>query len=84
MIAQLARDEGVPVPALQLLMYPATNFAGQTRSLTLFADGYFLTKRDMDWFREQVPGRRVGSRSPIRGCRRCWPTICPVCRPRWC
>jgi acetyl esterase len=40
------------LPALQLLIYPVTNFAGETRSKTLFADGYFLGKTDIDWFRE--------------------------------
>lgn len=51
-VSQLARDEGVAVPALQLLLYPVTNFAADTRSKVLFADGYFLTKKDMDWFRD--------------------------------
>ena len=40
------------LPALQLLLYPVTNFAGRHRSQTLFADGFFLTKQDMDWFRD--------------------------------
>jgi acetyl esterase/lipase len=51
-VCQLARNDGIALPALQLLLYPATNFAGDTRSKTLFADGYFLTKKDMDWFRD--------------------------------
>ncbi|MET0453487.1 MAG: alpha/beta hydrolase [Mycobacterium sp.] len=51
-VSQLARDDGVQLPALQLLLYPVTNFADDTRSQTLFADGYFLTKNDIDWFRE--------------------------------
>ena len=51
-VSQLARDDGVQLPALQLLLYPVTNFADDTRSKTLFADGYFLTKNDIDWFRE--------------------------------
>jgi acetyl esterase len=54
-VSRLARDDrdrGVPLPALQLLIYPATNFAADTRSKTLFADGFFLTKRHMDWFRD--------------------------------
>ncbi|MBJ7336321.1 MAG: alpha/beta hydrolase [Mycolicibacterium sp.] len=51
-VSRLARDEGIALPALQLLLYPATNFAGDTRSKTLFADGFFLTKMDMDWFRD--------------------------------
>ena len=51
MVSQLARNEGTRVPALQLLIYPATDYTGTTRSRTLFADGFFLTKRDIDWFR---------------------------------
>lgn len=49
-VSQRARTHGVPLPALQLLIYPITNHAGETRSRTLFVDGYFLTKRDLDWF----------------------------------
>ena len=52
-VCQLARGTGGPSPVLQLLLYPVTyNFAGDTRSATLFADGFFLTKPDMDWFRD--------------------------------
>lgn len=51
-VSQLARRDDVRAPALQLLFYPVVDFAAETRSKTLFADGYFLTKKDMDWFRE--------------------------------
>ena len=51
-VSQLARNDGIALPALQLLIYPGTNFASDTRSKTLFADGYFLTRKDMDWFRD--------------------------------
>ncbi len=48
-----ARDEKAPAPALQLLFYPVTDHCAQTRSRTLFASGFFLTQRDMDWFTAQ-------------------------------
>jgi acetyl esterase len=50
LVSLRARDEGTTLPALQLLFYPVTNYADATRSHTLFAEGFFLTKRDMDWF----------------------------------
>ncbi|MDT5111395.1 MAG: hypothetical protein QOE20_3285 [Mycobacterium sp.] len=56
-VSQLALEDGAPLPALQLLIYPVTNyFSGETRSTTLFADGFFLTKKDMDWFRAHYLG----------------------------
>ena len=52
-VSMMARDDaGVPLPALQLLLYPATDFAAETRSKTLFSEGFFLTKPHMDWFRD--------------------------------
>ncbi len=56
-VCQLARDEaqdkGGPAPVLQWLIYPRTDFTAQTRSLSLFARGFLLTKRDIDWFESQ-------------------------------
>jgi acetyl esterase len=52
-VCQLARDEAGPTPVLQWLIYPRTDFTAQTRSLSLFARGFLLTKRDMDWFQAQ-------------------------------
>ncbi|WIM88240.1 alpha/beta hydrolase [Candidatus Mycobacterium wuenschmannii] len=56
-VSQLARDAGGPQPVLQWLIYPRTDFTAQTRSLSLFADGFLLTKADIDWFTEQYLGR---------------------------
>jgi acetyl esterase len=55
-VCQLARDAGGPAPVLQWLIYPRTDFGAQTRSLSLFARGFLLTKRDMDFFESQYLG----------------------------
>ncbi|EUA34059.1 alpha/beta hydrolase fold family protein [Mycobacterium xenopi 3993] len=52
-MSQSARADGGPRPALQWLVYPRTDFTARTRSLSLFADGFLLTKRDIDWFETQ-------------------------------
>jgi acetyl esterase/lipase len=52
-VSQLARDDGGPAPVLQWLIYPRTDFTAQTRSMSLFARGFLLTRRDMDWFEAQ-------------------------------
>jgi acetyl esterase len=48
-VAQRGRDDGVP-PLLQFLLYPVTDLRGGTRSRALFADGFVLTQKDMDFF----------------------------------
>ena len=56
-VCQLARDDaqdnGGPAPVLQWLIYPRTDFTAQTRSMSLFARGFLLTRRDIDWFHAQ-------------------------------
>jgi acetyl esterase len=65
LVSQRARNEGIRLPALQLLIYPVTNLLGKTRSQTLFAEGYFLTKRDMDWFMDKyLDGADVDGTDP--------------------
>jgi acetyl esterase len=65
LVCHLARDAGVTLPALQLLIYPVTNLRGETRSQTLFAEGYFLAKRDMDWFMDNyLSGAEVEGTDP--------------------
>ena len=55
-VTQRARDDGAVPPTLQLLLYPMTNFAGQTRSIGLFADGFFLRRWDMDFCHDKYLG----------------------------
>jgi acetyl esterase len=49
-VSLLARDAGGPTPAMQLLIYPVTDAVGGQRSRDLFAEGFLLTKGDMDAF----------------------------------
>jgi acetyl esterase len=50
-VALMARDKGTVPLVFQLLMYPATNLAHDTPSTEENANGYFLTRDDMLWFR---------------------------------
>jgi acetyl esterase len=52
---EAARDGG-PAPVLQVLIYPATDFVGRSRSQDLFDQGFLLTREDMDWFAAQYAG----------------------------
>ena len=58
-----AQNNGGPAPVLQWLLYPRTDFTAQTRSLSLFARGFLLTKRDMEWFESQYLRRSGVDRS---------------------
>jgi len=51
-VTQLARDAGVRLPVLQWLIYPVTDLRGNSTSRTMFADGFLLTKRNMEWFKD--------------------------------
>jgi acetyl esterase len=55
----------VPAPLLQCLLYPVTELDAQTRSRTLFSDGYVLSAADMDYFhRTYVGGSGVPASDP--------------------
>ena len=45
-----ARDAGGPLLSFQLLCYPVTDGTGSSPSVTENAEGYLLTKADMEWF----------------------------------
>ena len=57
-VSLMARDRGAPRIRFQLLVYPVTDLVSlETKSHRANAEGYFLTRRTMLWFREHyVPG----------------------------
>jgi acetyl esterase len=69
-VALMARDRGGPRLAFQLLVYPVTDVARDTRSYEENADGYFLTRKAMEWFWGHYLGRPTDGEnayaSPLR------------------
>jgi acetyl esterase/lipase len=60
-----SRDEGGPPLALQVLVYPVTNLASfDTPSYREFAEGYYLTRAEMEWFRGHYLARIEDAQSP--------------------
>jgi acetyl esterase len=72
-VAQMARDRRGPAIAFQLLVYPVTDLSPARTtypSQQANGEGYFLTLRDMEWFRAQyLPADSDGSD----------PTVSPMC-----
>ncbi len=64
--AQLAARDGDPSPALQLLIYPAVDLTdARTASGRLFADGFYLTENDRQWFtRHYLSGTEADATDP--------------------
>ena len=63
--AQLASHDGGPAPALQLLIYPVTDFTVRRRSRDLFGEGFLLTDAEMNWFEDNYLGvERTNARDP--------------------
>jgi acetyl esterase/lipase len=60
---QAVRDDG-PAPAFQLLIYPVTDCVEVARSRLTFAEGFILTKPNMDWYEEQFFGADGNRRDP--------------------
>ena len=60
-VSQLSTRDGGPAPALQLLIYPATDMTTRRRSRDLFGEGFFLTDTEMQWFEASYLGPAAGS-----------------------
>ncbi|HEX5955706.1 MAG TPA: alpha/beta hydrolase, partial [Solirubrobacterales bacterium] len=51
-VCQLAVAAGGPAPVFQALIYPVTDYSAKRRSYELFGEGFFLTREEMDWYRD--------------------------------
>lgn len=60
-VAQQAAIGGGPAPALQVLIYPVTDLSSEYDSHRLFSDGFFLTEKQMDWYRGHYIGHDPGT-----------------------
>jgi acetyl esterase len=52
-VAQTTARTGEQAPALQVLIVPVTDLSTKHPSYRYFGDGYFLTDRHMDWYKDQ-------------------------------
>ena len=62
------RDLGLPLPALQVLIYPVTNWDRSSRRPTAHDNAYPLTRELMDWFCSQYlqsPGQALEPRCSL-------------------
>ena len=59
-VSQLAEA----TPALQLLIYPVCDFSEKRESYRLFGEGFLLTARGMDWYRDNYLGEAEAARDP--------------------
>ena len=61
-VALRSREEGVPQPALQVLLYAVLDLRAQTRSRSLFSDGFLITKQETGWFMDlYLDGTGIGA-----------------------
>jgi acetyl esterase len=51
-----ATRDGGPSPAFQLPIYPVTDLSARSESYHLFADGFFLTASQMEWYIRHYSG----------------------------
>jgi acetyl esterase len=62
--AIMAQERGTPSFVLQLLLYPATNYAFDTPSCKENGEGYFLTTEMMQWFWRQYINSDADGENP--------------------
>lgn len=67
----MARDRGGPEIAFQVLLYPITDYAFDTRSYSENGEGYFLTRERMMWFWNHYLEREEEGSNPYASPLRC-------------
>jgi acetyl esterase len=71
-VAQVATADGGPAPAFQLLFYPWLDLSTERRSTELFAEGFYLTRRDLHWYRNHYLADPAQATDP-----KCSPLVAP-------
>ena len=61
---------GGPAPAFQLLFYPWLDLSRKRASYDLFGDGFYLTERELDWYRGHYVTQETDALDP-----RCSPLL---------
>jgi acetyl esterase len=62
--AQQTAASGGAAPAFQLLIYPVTDLVEVAQSRLTFAEGFVLTKENMDWYEQQFLGANGDRHDP--------------------
>ncbi|MEM1390676.1 MAG: alpha/beta hydrolase [Pseudomonadota bacterium] len=64
-LSQQLREDGKPVPDLQLLIYPATNLFNEFESTKLYGETYPLSADTMEWFMGHFLGEDADLKDPL-------------------
>jgi acetyl esterase/lipase len=51
-VTQLTKQKGTPKIAFQILLFPVTDLSAETPSIREFAEGHFLERATLHWFRD--------------------------------
>lgn len=63
-VAQELKRKGEAQPDLQLLIYPCTDVASETASMTTYAESFPLSRATMDWFMGHYMGPEANPADP--------------------
>ena len=63
-VARLTSARGGPAPVFQLLLYPWLDLSRKRTSRRLFAEGFFLTDEQLDWFKDHYLAEQSAAVDP--------------------